>query len=601
MKFDSSHFGAKPFIHAIILLLCIVVACDKNTEQTPNSEPEPELEPEPVEDVTIIDCSNPDEFGIEVVSIGDYAPGTLNTTMVIEASEDVAPKVGDYLYSGVTEKAPYGYFYQITEVNEQEPESKVMGMIIYDVAVTALLLDDILSLMGKEIGGEWYDPFDLEVVDYAEGDQFYEDDGGFVVLDETFSIGTQEPDKDKREAVVFHDTSLKGSISVKLKLYLGQLNLYLKLGGDDRAMMLGEQMKTRIFYSVGLKIEGSESTKIQFSKQFRNKFMTFKMPPITVGYLVFTPKLEIEPYIKYGGNVKLNATYNQTIDTGLSFICDFRHGYLSTVDDEPFVTWKPDQSVESDGSLGISADGYVSGNLDVKFSMGLYGSNYIEGGDNSDIKILSVEPTMENELKLSAELGAEWLPQDDTVPFKVKDDCSLKAAGKFHVKTSLAKVETKKKNVVANLAFDSEEFDVYNYDLSEKWFHFKTLLFPQFKKPDVHFKDKSTIALSLKKYKPLLPCKEVSCGIYVRKNGEILDVIEYDGQISENSAPQEMEFLIPKSDFAYNERYEVIPYTVSRPMYLPQCVVMRDGITFMITEDGDLSVKTIEDVPGENL
>ena len=188
----------------------------------------------------IYDYSDPEKSGVDVV---DYDMG--GGYMAITTTEDKAPKMGDFLCSGSTEKAPLGYLLKVVDIERVDPSivseyntksgTKVGtdGEDTYLVTTAQATLDEILRSRGEEAQG-WLSVSNGKVKlseDATRAGIEYKpkDEGLFTILDvsQTFEVegDTKKDDDHNDKNLVKWENYGDGNLEIKISEYLS-LNDY---------------------------------------------------------------------------------------------------------------------------------------------------------------------------------------------------------------------------------------------------------------------------------------------------------------------------------------------------------------------------------------
>ena len=221
----------------LLLLVCLMTytSCDL---LKPDKQEEPEDPQEPSGEIH--DYSDPVKSGVDVV---EYDMG--GGYMAITTTEDKAPKLGDFLCSGATEKAPLGYLLKVVDIEKVDPSiiaeyntksgTRVGsdGGDTYLVTTAMATLDEVLRSLGQEAEG-WLSVSNGKVKlsdDATRAGVEYkpEDEGLYPILDisQTFQIeGDTKDDTGADSNLIKWEDYGDGSLQIKISEYLS-LNDFL--------------------------------------------------------------------------------------------------------------------------------------------------------------------------------------------------------------------------------------------------------------------------------------------------------------------------------------------------------------------------------------
>lgn len=224
MKTSSKFLSLLLFASLTAFTSCEFLQPDKQEEPEDPQEPSGEIH----------DYSDPVKSGVDVV---EYDMG--GGYMAITTTEDKAPKLGDFLCSGATEKAPLGYLLKVVDIEKVDPSiiaeyntksgTRVGsdGGDTYLVTTAMATLDEVLRSLGQEAEG-WLTVNNGKVKlsdDATRAGVEYkpEDEGLYPLLDvsHTFQVegDTKKKDDDGSDLVKWENYG-DGALKIKISEYL---------------------------------------------------------------------------------------------------------------------------------------------------------------------------------------------------------------------------------------------------------------------------------------------------------------------------------------------------------------------------------------------
>lgn len=615
----------------LAVLLTAVSSCDRMPE---SKEDEPgekidDNQPKIPDDAVIYDVSQA-ESGIIIndINLDD------NVIDMIVPSDKI-PKVGDIICSGITDKAPYGFLYSIVGVKE-ETGSKAVDVKPGEVNVVTTI-----------IGCSIYDVFMFKGVEVNDWFNAYEYENTSSITDEQGNSVT--PVKEPKGWTYVIEGALplkwdnnKVTVTYKKKIRLEQLKFFLDATNPNVMGGIDVTIRNEDFLHVKAEIEMLEAKGDLYEKFGLSKpawIVPFTIPtpiPIVITFM-------LKPTIPY------ELTLSADADVDVYRESSYYHigGYYETLTSDIFpIPNRPgffysepipfEESDTDDGKkISASIDGKISIGLDFELSAGLYGGNVIgldadgfkkDSDSKSKLQYLSVGVNAGANATAGMSLGIERdIDSDFSHPTKFTDDISLEA--KLYGKIWGAGLKWNKEFNI--LGFDPEiDISVLS---GEKEFDFMessyeaTMFVSTYKK--LKFKEVSHqdfITISAERRQPLMgdSFKEVAHGFCLEKAGsDITDYFpvsdDYDNMFYSSgwssflnpnaNKPVTLEIPIPVSELDKNVKYSIYPYSeLSSFLNIPltekrHMFIIREGITFIVSNDGQISLCDIDNVPGEDL
>ena len=558
-------------------------------------------EPDDKENPAIVDVSNPEESSVAVVSYSH------NGTVLLQALDKDAVKVGDIICSGPCDVAPFGFCSRVVEIKQVETRLSLdpfaMGFPIlwFEAKIVDLTITEMLRLYDVDVD-RWFD-INIPGIDT---DKIVDEEGNAVNVDKT-DDGAWSLISKPLEFKTSDNSTVKVTPNIKIKPE--KLSVYLDADRDG-VHRFGAICDWTCFTSV----EISADVKL---KEWKKDFSTFYIVPIPISVdppIVIT--LVIQPYfeVSLDGTIKADLipiSTSYSVDTGAYYnletktveriedrsdICKMR-----LIDNNP--TCDPEYSVELKGALKVTPG--------IEFSFGLYGWNVLEkvtiGNKSLEdyLDILNVEFNLSFPTELSASLGLEVGLFSEENPVFIKDDCTAKCDFVGNVAFSLRFWDP----VFKKLVDLSPNADFLKIPIFEEK-NLKTIFFSDFSGTEVASSSNGYIEVKSKKHRPFFwntAYPETGFGFYFKKEGSedlmFYDLSEYYGEGYTKLSTFEFNRVISLSAFEKNVRYRCFPYTEVKMLYglLGKTKVFRNGLSFIINDEGKVSTSSIEEIPGENL
>ncbi len=602
-----------PIAAVLIGATAFLSSCSCNKEEPVKPKPE-------VEKPTVFDFSDADspESGVEVIEY-DYESGMLQITV----PEDQVPKVGDIICSGITEEAPYGFLMQVGSV--EQVSTKVGSpsyIVIADASVTLYMIFKALEI----------DVEDLRIPLIASNTAFVDENGNTIYKSDA-SDGLTTIEVPLTVKTEYGELSL----TYTNKISVPSFDFYFDATTPNLKVGFNSIIKSEAVTNV--KLEGTLKKKGDMYKEFCDKTGN-KDPYIiqtyafTIGFVPLVVTTKLKPSMPY--ELSLSGKVDMDIFKKTNYY-DIG-GCIRTLTMQP-------SPVHSDGSycsvlnpdedfcdyptrdFSASINGKASWGFDVEYSVGLYGGNLVE---ESIDELKEIADDFGHKEKLISFSNCKYLSVGANLGFKLEDSFSLGAIDKYDDTTENnwriiddSKFESYMYGRIWGTALDVDvevagvaETGVKLLTGEAEWkfmkyeYHFP-FFFPIMAKmkagEDTH---QHFISITAYRYEPLFSrlfktFKELDYGYCVESaDGQEYEMYSLNGHPVDKDTNKSV-FSIPRNinDYRKNVRYYVYPYIKVQDFLLTgvEKTVYRDGIYFIINNEGQLSSSVIEDVPGENL
>lgn len=619
-----------------ILAVTISVSCEKGVIDLPNDPPKPapaptpvpEPEPEPAE---LLDLSDSNSKVFKVMNVD-----LVNKSVELLIPEDQLPEVGDILASGSTDEAPYGYLYSVKSVTAEPilstratwdeikdfvgdqwadykdflgefwESSKEDWSVLYHAHVycSEILLHDALKLVGA-LDGKWHSLKEEKVL--------IESDNGTQILPEfedttktlKFSAPITIPGK------YLSKKSESFTITPTIEMAIEKFRYYLSSEMDGEAIKMGVDSKLKA--KLNVHINGKDSL-YNISGDFIKQINGFT-PVITFPYTFYIDKIPVVVtlVLKMTAPYELSGSVDADIDL-IDYNCYFNLGaYWDTFNKkatplenrDKVITQEP---IDSDGdsnnySLSLNFNGTFG--IDYKVSVGLYGANifdFLTLGINTGAKI-------EASYKLGTSFTSHPLTQN---PVRVTDIMQFDVYQ--YSKTSLGVFPEVDWTTLDDLLSFKKEIDLFRYT---SYCAFGIPSFTRLKVASLA-NNNETITIKAKELNAIYKIKSLMLadrGFCLEKtldpNVEFFSVnnakiatsgwrFVYDPE-DEERKDEDLDISynlpIPLSKLERNVKYSLYPYTKLKD----GTIYYGEGIDFVVSENGQVSVNLIDDVPGEIL
>ncbi len=590
-----------------VMLMFFIASCDK--EQEIDFGPEVTPGPSIPEEIVLKDLTEEQDYGLKVLSLDET--GDMNVTSTLAG----AIQVGDYLVSGPTDVAPYGYLVRVTDVQVTETRGVFDDLYDYLISLKTTIANLNEVIKDLDLEKKWEIPFeDIEIDDITDPEgnsiSFTKEGKEWKILNKDIEIGPF-------------------AIAPRLSLKPKNMAFYFSIK-DSEFEKVGMDLDWDIKAAAGVSV----GTKEKFSKTVSLYHVFLKPITISIGPVpvVFTPLFQIYGKVDATGSAEASfVVFDSTFEMHYGGYCDFKDNktlhptpghsktFECTVHDELHNEYG-DFSQFSKSSLldfklnSFKLHGDVSFTLGTSISAGLYGCNYINRVDFFSKKLdfladmLSIDLWAEAKATLGANYGLDHIRDIFAMP---DDDCTFKSD--FSVNLQLfARIWNPFKQEFKGF---EPKFELFKTPLvKEKTL--VTLFYSDFTGLDITPSSNSA-KFSVTKHRPLFGYTlfpETEYGFILHKEdarsyGSVFAANSITNYINlrntNDSARQMLNHFDLSTDFPYsklekNTTYTLYPYSKidfqGSPFY-----IYRPGKRFEFSQDGTMSFKNLADVPGEDL
>lgn len=551
----------------------------------------------------IFNLTDSNSSGASIVSY-DYQEGTL----ILEMPEEKLPKVGDIVCSGVTEQAPYGFLFQVREI--ERISTRVMG-VRTKVIGASLSLYAVCNLLGIE-SAEWYTLKEVKTeVECAT------DEGQSVKL-------IRDGDTDAALFNLAIHPNKDVTLSFELHFAVSQLRFYLDTTTPD--IVTGFDAKTRATIGSHLTLNGEVN--ILKGDIFKERSLVdptvIKSYEFTIGGIPFVVTTKYKPTAPYKLSMKGKVDMDLFHKTFYPHIGatwrPVRHqfdivegapGYIYMEDPEDVTMEYPSQD------FSLTLNGTASFGIDFEYSIGLYGGNVFD----ESIEILQEAFALDPNYKVSAKylsigvngglilkneatIGAMTnLAEDSHNAIRVIDDNKFTSNLYGKLWGTLFKWE----RINENDDKDGYKLEVLSGEKEVKLlkteYHFP-FFFPSYTKLKINgITHQDFINISGRRHKPAIRIfNEVGYG-FCLESADGTEYYTYDATSHPtDSKTHVLSFDIPlqTAKLRRNVKYSIYPYSIisNFPFSSGERMVCREGVGFVISDDGQLTTSVIDDVPG---
>lgn len=556
---------------------------------------------------TVIDLTDAQKSGIKVTSVeGDG-------TMTIEATEAKAPHVGDYLCSGPTDLAPYGYLLRVTEITKKEQsESSTRSLDdikkhIWLLKTTAAAVNEVFKNLDINY------PIDLRDISIDE-----------VTDNEGHTISMTEEQKNKWKIPI---PALKAEF----------LTLSPEISFSPKQLSFHLQIQDHKLNTFGVKFETEMETKVHLDATFRNKKPIEKsfdiyhvfLKPIVIPEtpIVITPLFQI--FLSFTGNAKAVFSItpiHEIYDVSIGAQYNGKTNAIEPTTGDDFIQMEERYADKDRGidnmETSFTLDGNAKVSLGASLSFGLCGCNYMDrvsffkGKFDLFDDLLSADfwIDLNREAKAKVEISFNDIESYwDNSDFHFTDECSWTNYAQLH-----AQFYARIFNPI------TRKFVGYQPEIKSKEIEFwPEKLFPSLFVTD--FKDlkitpqNNRINLSADKYRPFFGYSmfnEIGLGFRYAScdsNGKITGEWAEKDLLSNYSAgypdlfKYKMETNIPMNTFEKDKYYFVYPFVrVSVPnnsvfSQKGSYYIHRKGRIIKLADDGSVVENELPNIPGMDL
>lgn len=556
----------------------------------------------------VIDMTNTEESGIAVTSIDK------DGTMVIETTEAKVPKVGDFLCSGSTKYAPYGFMLRVTEVTMMTESLSTRSwddikIWIWTIKTAKAAINEVLKNIDKEFS------FNLNDIII---DGVTDNEGNTIELTDA-----------QRKEWTIPIPSLKAgmfSLTPEIKIIPDNIKMRLKIEDGD-VKLLGAQFNGGLEATV--RLDATIKAKGKFEKKYE-LFSIYGHIPIPGTPIVVTPILS--GYLSFEADGKAVFSFepiHEIYSVNLGVMYDDAAKDIRPYNGNHYVNIK-ELNVNNNHGFdnmggGFSLEGYVKASAGLKLSVGVNGSNYIARLEisNSDASfytwadLLGIDLWADVNRKAEASVGISINDNEsywDHSNFHFSDACSWKnyvqvhAKGYFKVYNPFAlKLEEFQREI------DSDPFYFWNEKRYPSLF---VSDFSDFKIQPNH----DYVNLSANKYKPFFSYSlfpEITYGFRYAKCDSYGNITSDWKEIDVSSSyaagyPDlfnfKMEANVPMNTFEKREYYHICPFVRVKvgqnwlfPSGLDSFYIHRKGKTIRRNDNGTFTDNELPDVPGIDL
>jgi len=542
----------------------------------------------------VLDLTDPEKSDISVVSLDNQG------TMSIMTTEDKAPKVGDYLCSGPTEMAPYGYMLRVTEVNKVASSRGVATdkwMFIIKTAAAAL----------NEILGNYHYAFPIDLRD-IKINQVYDNDGNSLEVIE----------KEPNEWKIPVKLNLGDNLTVTPELLIRPKKLIPYIDTKNKQFeKFGADVEMEVSFSLQLdaKIDGKFKKKIPLCSVLLDPIVICDTPPIVLSIVV-------EVFIEFDadGHVKLSwVPIRNTWLVNAGAYYDFQSAKIkpnvgSEGGEKKYITTKVLEDSGKSADMiegGLSFNGSVSASVGVDVSVGVNGCNlpgrvkFFSSLLDCIKDVLTLEIGTDVTRKFSATLGIDNFNTDVWNDFHFNDNCKLEFFWKAYVQFFIRILNPFSNEFLGvEPKLESQPVPFYNDAL------YPTLFIPDFNKVKATIADRA-ILVSAAKYKPYFGntlFKEELYGFrygkYVNSYTKITDWVDVP-IINERHVYEDLIIMvqgaIPVDKLEKDCTYFVCPFSYEHTPLDTYNYFHRKGIYFRVHNDGTITFNELPNIPGVDL
>ena len=554
----------------------------------------------------VFNLTDSNSSGASVVSY-DYHDGTL----ILEIPEEKLPKVGDIVCSGITEQAPYGFLFQVREI---EIISTRVGDVKAKLIGASLSLYAVCNLLGIE-SAEWYTLKEVNTevecaTDEGESIKLVKDGDTDAAL---FNLAIQ-PTKD---------------VTLSFELYFAVSQLRFYLDTTTPSITTGFDAKTRATIGSHLTLNGN--VKILKGDIFKERSLVdptvIKSYEFIVAGIPFVVTTKYKPTAPYSLSLKGKVDMDLFHKTFYPHIGGLWHpakpflqmfdpvegtpGYMYMEEPEDATMEYPSQD------FSLTLNGTASFGIDFEYSVGLYGGNVFDESIEAiqeafaldpkstiSVKYLSIGVNGGLSLKNEATIGAMTnLAEDSHNAVRVIDDNKFTSYFYGKLWGTLFKWE----RLNPNDEKEGYKLDVLSGEkevkLMKSEFHFP-FFFPSYTKLKINgITHQDFINISGRRHKPAIRIfNEVGYG-FCLESADGTEYFTYDATSHPiDSKTHILSFDIPlqTAKLRRNVKYSIYPYSIisNFPFTSGQKMVCREGVSFVISDDGQLTTSVIDDVPG---
>lgn len=611
-----------------LLLVVLFAGCSGGNEPDPitpqpKPDPDPIPQPQPETKSVVTDLSDPIKSGVTVEGY-DYQ----THSMLVKATADKAPKEGDYLVSGISDKAPYGFLLKTTKVVDH-------GSGTYAVYSVPAKLNEVLTAKGIKYKGWTKLTPVIKDESRATNPQSINKVSLFNFKKKfTISGGTMSP-KDSKDSENSKDNKAETELTLEATygLYFTDVNIF---GSDEDE---GCGLKLSLYEDNKMNLSGEIKASLIKEKDLIKKFDPYADNTIYNTYTAVIMGVPVVVTLKSSVKIpfELSLTAKGDIDIykrrcyyhiGAKFEDSLTPEPLSELGGEYIkreIVEDYDVPTSEYSTTSVSATTKMSIKLDFDTSMGLYGGNYgaddwknvitadfpdgfdfpsSEDDKSYSVNYLTAGVKFTLESKASGSIGWEWLGLDADRHFsndeRLKDTWEFSAGASVTPSLVLWDV---KAGIFKSTVKAERTFGPYNL-----WELKGPLLYSDLKSLKLKANNDGSLNITANLKTPLFGAwNETEYGVCIEKYGmtdlrmyKLTDRIKPDKDndnkftynlVDANGKPVKL------NSFESGATYAIYPYVKDK---WSKNYIFRKGTTFIPTESG-LKFNTIDDVPGVEL
>ena len=560
-------------------------------------------------DASVIDMTDSQKSGIEVVSINN------DGSMTIEATEAKAPHIGDFLCSGPTELAPYGYMLRVTEVTKKEQSQSSTRSTVDDIEkwiwiikTTGAAVNEVFKNLDLDI------PIDLSGVSI---DEVKDNEGNTITMSE-----------DQKKKWKIPIPSLKAEF----------LTLSPEISFNPKKLTFHLHVKDQELNNFGIEFDTEIETKVQLDATIKNKkpieksfdiYHVFLEPIAIPGTpIVITPLFQA--FLSFTANAKAVFSFvpiHEIYDVNISAQYNGQTNSIEPIYGNDYFNVS-ERYVDEDRGIGnmeksFTLDGNAKVSLGASLSYGLYGCNYFDrvsffnGKFDMFSDLLSADFWIDINREAKAKVGISFDDIEsfwDKSDFHFTDECSWTNYVQLHAQF-YARIfnPITRKFVGYQPEAKSRELGFWPEKL------FPSLFVTDFKNLQLAPKN-SYINISADKFRPFFGYsmfKEIGLGFRYatcEPNGKITGDWKEINLLSNYSAgypdlfKYKMETNVPMNTFEKDKYYFICPYVRVRASQnslftsnSDSYYIHRKGKLVKMTNDGSIVENELPNIPGMDL
>ena len=543
----------------------------------------------------VIDVTDPESTDVELVNVENDGTMTLKTTM------DKVPHVGEYLWSGPSDKAPYGFMARVVEVKQTASSAPTRGVndIIAEIKTVAANINEVVEngkLKESYVYG--FDDIDVSEVTDAEGNTLQ-------------MIKTNEKEwKFPKMNIKIGNVTLTPEVTIIPNWFRFSIDIE-----DYQFKAVGMDIDMNVKSSV--KIDASLNAKKEVYIPIYNVFIK----PIIIGYVVITPLIQVYAKFDVSGNVTISCVpVRNDHHIYMGAVLDGQTGNIYPV--KGHNNWYDIENLDAgflpvaDIEKGFSITGSASASIGASASFGLYGCNYAKRvsflnhyldflGD-----LVSIDVWADAQHKMDATFAIDNIDMDKSAfGFHFNDGLTTVDFAQLHGSFILNYWNpiTLKKHTFSPTLETPRLYFAKDYNAP-------TLFVSAFSKFTAALSQQG-IVFTATKHRPLFgysAFEEQSFGIRYakcddgdeRKIKDCVDVNmshDYGAEVYKKAWNYQVTCTVPVNKFERGHTYVVYPYIYVK---FPDGVldyIYRPGISIYVNSDGTLTKNALPIIPGHDL